>query len=283
MAQFEPSENLENLVDIYEHTFKGEESELEFRFGNVFMQVKTAPIVSSQGEIHSILVVFENITERVETQKVIEENLEEKNVMLQEIHHRVKNNLAVVSGLLEMQSYNVTDSKAKTILTDSTNRIISIAKIHEMLYESDRFNSLPFKKYIRELADIIISSINDEGKPIDVDIDISVKNLSINHGVPLGIIFNELITNSVKHGFQQVEGNRIEISINSSENNIEVIYTDNGIGIDDFDAATSNSLGFSLIMSMLRQIEAQFEFDTNNQFKLTFSFPATSNNRPGPM
>lgn len=277
------TENTESLTEILKQTFDGKENELEISFGDMFMLVKTAPLVSSKGDIRTILIVFENITDRVKAQKLIEENLEEKNVMLQEIHHRVKNNLAVVSGLLEMQSFSVDDPKSKMILNKSINRIISIAKVHEMLYQSDNFNSLPFKKYISQLSNIIISSMNDEGLSIDVDIDISVQNLSINHGVPLGIIFNELITNSVKYGFQKPEENRIEIRINSSEDNIEVVYTDNGIGIDDFEAATRNSLGLSLVTSMLQQIEASFEFDTDNQFKLNFSFPAKTNNKNGLM
>lgn len=277
------TENLQNLTDIFNQTFNGGEHELEIKFGDMFMQVKTAPLVNSQGDIHTILVVFENITDRIEAQQQIEENLEEKSVMLQEIHHRVKNNLAVVSGLLEMQSSNVDDPKSKMILNTSINRIISIAKVHEMLYQSDKFNCLPFKNYITELSNIIISSMNDEGKSIDVDIDISVQNLNINHGVPLGILFNELITNSVKYGFQKPEGNRIEIKISSSEDTIDVVYADNGIGIENFEAAKQESLGFSLVTSMLQQIEAQFEFDTNNHFNLHFSFPATSNHRGGPM
>lgn len=283
LARFGTTKDLNELTDIFKQTFKGDEHEFEVKFGDTFLQVKTEPLVNTKGEIYSILIVFENITDRVEAQQQIKDNLEEKSVMLQEIHHRVKNNLAVVSGLLELQSFRVEDPKSKMILSKSTNRIMSIAKVHEMLYQSDKFNSLPFKRYITELSSIIISSMNDEGKSIDIDINISVQNLNINHGVPLGIIFNELITNSVKHGFQKLEGNRIKIEISSSENNVEVMYADNGIGIDNFEAAKGESLGFSLIHTMLKQIEAQFEFDTQNQFKLSFSFPAKTDKKNGLM
>lgn len=271
-------DNQEELAHIILDTFNKTEHEMEVSFGNDFMQIKTAPLLNSKGEVHAIVVVFENITERIEAQHLIEENLEEKEVMLQEIHHRVKNNLAVVSGLLEMQSFHVDDSKLKTILSESINRIISIAKVHQMLYESEKFNSLPFKAYISELSEMIISSMNEEGKSVSVNIDISVINLGINHGVPLGIIFNELITNSVKYGFQQKEGNQINITVTSSDSFIDVIYQDNGIGIEDFEAAKNKSLGFTLIESLLQQIDATHKFETNNQFKLSFSFPAASEN-----
>lgn len=270
------NDNQKELANIILDTFNKTEHRLEVSFGDDFMQIKTAPLLNSKGEVHTIVVVFENITERVQAQHLIEENLEEKKVMLQEIHHRVKNNLAVVSGLLEMQSFHVDDERSKTILSESTNRIISIAKVHEMLYESEKFNSLPFKAYITELSDMIITSMNDEDKSVSVNIDISVKNLGINHGVPLGIIFNELITNSVKYGFRQKEGNQISITVTSSGDLIDVIYEDNGIGIEGFEAAKSKSLGFTLIESLLQQIDATHEFETNNQFKLSFSFPAAS-------
>ena len=211
------------------------------------------------------------------------ENLNEKNVLLQEIHHRVKNNLAVVSGLLQLQSFKISDSRTKFILGKSTNRILSIAKVHEMLYEAKNFNKIPFKKYIEELAQMILSSMNDEGKNINIQININVNYLNINHGVPLGIIFNELITNSVKYGFTEQEGNSIFISVEPDQKDIRVIYMDNGIGIDDFESATSKSLGFTLIESLMHQIEAEFIYDTKDRFKLSFTFPANSESGSFPL
>jgi two-component sensor histidine kinase len=214
--------------------------------------------------------------ELVRTQEVIKENLNEKNVMLQEIHHRVKNNLAVVSGLLSLQSYHIDDPKLQLILGKNTNRILSIAKVHEMLYDSKKFNNIPFAEYIQQLSEIILSSMNHEGKNITFNTDISVERLSINHGVPLGIIFNELITNSVKYGFQQKDGNEINIVVKPEGTNMVVVYEDNGIGIDDFENATNKSLGFTLIDSLMQQIDATFAYDTNQRFKLSFRFPMES-------
>lgn len=203
---------------------------------------------------------------------VISESLHEKSVLLQEIHHRVKNNLAVVSGLLSLQSYHIEDPHLKLILGKNTNRILSIAKVHEMLYESEDFNNIPFESYIKELSDIIISSMNQEDKMIAFNTDISVKQLNINHGVPLGIIFNELITNSVKYGFTEMEGNEITIQVKEDGDSVKVVYRDNGIGIKDFETAAHKSLGFTLIDSLLTQIEAESFYETDNQFKLTFTF-----------
>ncbi len=211
--------------------------------------------------------------ELVNTQTLIKENLNEKNVLLQEIHHRVKNNLAVVSGLLELQAKYVRDDYSRMMLGKSTNRILSIAKVHEMLYESKNFQNIPFETYILELAGIILKSMNDEGKEITVNTDIRVEELSINQGVPLGIIFNELITNSVKYGFGNKSGNEISISVIPSGEDIQVIYRDNGKGIEDFEKASSNSLGFTLVHSLMRQIEADYRYETDGKFQLSFTFP----------
>ncbi|HAW82230.1 MAG TPA: hypothetical protein DCX27_22515 [Balneola sp.] len=212
-------------------------------------------------------------TQLITSQSLIEENLNEKNVLLQEIHHRVKNNLAVVSGLLSLQSYHVKNDQLKMVLNKSMNRILSIAKVHEMLYESTNFNNIPFDIYIKELSEIILSSMNEENKSIDFKTNISVEQLSINQGVPLGIIFNDLITNSVKYGFENQDGNEITIIVRPKAQNIEVIYSDNGIGIEDFEASSRKSLGFTIIKSLMQQIEAEYEYETENKFKLTFKFP----------
>ena len=159
-----------------------------------------------------------------ENQEVINESLTEKSVLLQEIHHRVKNNLAVVSGLLSLQSYHISDAKLKLILEENVNRIMSIAKVHQMLYESKNFNNISFNGYINELSQIIISSMNQQDKFIAIDTDITVDKLSINHGVPLGIIFNELITNSVKYGFDSLTNNEIRIVVKQENKAIKVTY-----------------------------------------------------------
>ena len=224
--------------------------------------------------VYSLIKNLENQNkELVKSQGLIEENLNEKNVLLQEIHHRVKNNLAVVSGLLSLQSYQVDDSQLKTILNKSTNRILSIAKVHEMLYESKKFTNIPFDAYIEELSEIILSSMNEENKEIEFKTDISVEKLSINQGVPLGIIFNELITNSVKYGFKNAVGNKIRIVVKPNGNNIEVSYSDNGVGIENFESASEKSLGFTLVKSLMEQIEAEFNYDTDQHFQLNFTFP----------
>ncbi len=264
------------ILDAYKETLNGKGQVFQIQLADQYQVYKTMPLPDKNGDIKSFLSVVENITETVEKENLIEENLNEKNVLLQEIHHRVKNNLAVVSGLLTLQSSTIEDQKSKFIFEKSTNRIMSIAKVHEMLYESKNFNRIPFNQYINELSQIILDSMNSDGKTIKFDTDIQVDYISINHGVPLGIIFNELITNSVKYGFNGSLNNTIKIEVSQVDERISVNYKDNGVGIEDFETAASKSLGFTLVESLLHQIDAEFEYNTKNKFELSFSFSADS-------
>lgn len=200
-------------------------------------------------------------------------HLEEKNVMIQEIHHRVKNNLAVVSGILELQVLNIEDPELQKTMQKSVNRILSIAKVHEKLYQSEDYNKIPFKEYVDDLSKVILDSMNSDRLDIQFESQIETKFLSVNKGVPLGIIFNELITNSIKYGFRPETHNLIKITVTEKEGLIHTIYEDNGVGVDNFEEASSKSLGFSIISSLLAQIKAEYQYDTKNGFKLSFSFP----------
>ena len=220
-----------------------------------------------------LLVKTDELTKRDE---LLQENLREKNVLLQEIHHRVKNNLAIVSGLLELQSLKEKDKTIQNTLKKSTNRIMSIAKVHQFLYQSESFDKIPFKMYIDQLAEVILSTMNSDQKQITFNSNISVDYLNINNGVPLGIIVNELITNSIKYGFPDDDGNEISISISETDNRIVFNYRDNGVGIADFESASSKSLGFSLINSLLTQIQATSNYHTEEHFELSFSYPKIS-------
>ncbi|WP_421773139.1 sensor histidine kinase [Gracilimonas sp.] len=204
----------------------------------------------------------------------LKQNIEEKNVLLQEIHHRVKNNLAVVSGLLDLQSGLATDEFSRSALKLSTNRILSISKVHELIYQSEDVSRIHLKKYIRELADIIIESFNKAGRDIDVKLDINIHYLNVNHGVPIGIILNELITNSLKHGFNKLQDSYlIQISAFEEEEHYKIVYQDNGSGVTDQKPDKLTGLGATLVDSLLTQIEAESKLITTGMYQLSFRFP----------
>lgn len=261
------------MIDQYQRTLAGEPQSGQIKIRDQVFEFKTIPLYNQDGEIGSILCVSEDVSEKVKKYQLIQNNLEEKNVLLAEIHHRVKNNLAVVSGLLELQGYHIQDPETKFMLRKNTNRILSIAKVHELLYESQNFSNLPFDAYINELSQIILASLNTDNHDIRINTSINVKKLSINLGVPLGIIFNELITNSLKYGFKNRSENSITIHVKADGDLIHVTYQDNGHGIANFESERGKSLGFTLIEQLLAQIDATHAYKTDEGFRVDFSFP----------
>lgn len=233
-------------------------------FVHVFMQ-SLIRIIKQQDKNYEVLELQD---------QELKQNIEEKMVLMQEIHHRVKNNLAVVSGLLELQSGLAPDDFSRSALKISTNRILSISKVHELLYQSDDVSRIDFKKYIKELANIIIDSFNKTGFDVELKLDIDIKYLNVNHGVPVGIILNELITNSLKHGFsEEQEEYQILIAASEEDEHYNILYRDNGSGVVESDTDQSTGLGQTLISSLLSQIEAESELKTEGMYQMSFRFP----------
>ncbi|HBQ60881.1 MAG TPA: hypothetical protein DD671_14995, partial [Balneolaceae bacterium] len=233
-------------------------------FLHIFIQSITR-IIEQQKESYAVLE---------QQDEKLKRNIEEKNVLMQEIHHRVKNNLAVVSGLLELQSGLATDDFSRSALKLSMNRILSISKVHELLYQSEDVSRIDLEKYIKELADIILGSFNKNGIDIELELDINIEYLNVNHGVPVGIILNELITNSIKHGFKESQDHyRILIGTYEEGENYKILYRDNGSGVIDSESDSSTGLGKTLVESLLNQIDADSQLKTDGRYEMRFSFP----------
>lgn len=148
-----------------------------------------------------------HITERVEYERGLKDSLKEKETLLQEIHHRVKNYLAVVSGMMELQTYNTENEEAKSVLADNRIRIQTMALIHENLYESKSLSEIEFSPYVKELLEYIedVNSILDD---IELDFKCDTFNLNINQTVPCALIINEIVSNAYKNAFLDQEGVR---------------------------------------------------------------------------
>ena len=209
-----------------------------------------------------------------ERTKELNKSIEEKEVLLREIHHRVKNNMQVVSSLLLLQTQNIEDEKYLNIFNDSNNRILSIALIHEKLYESKNFVNIDIKEYITELASNLLDSYGRTG---NVKFEINVENVSldINNSVPCGLIINELITNSLKHAFPEGRQGIIKITFKSKENNmLQLSISDDGIGIPkDLDIRNTKSLGLHLVTALAEnQLHGEIIIlrDRGTEFQINF-------------
>jgi PAS domain S-box-containing protein len=229
------------------------------------------PVLNELGELTHWISIQQEITERKKYEHKLEEALKEKTTLLSEIHHRVKNNLAIVSGLLELQSMEV-DPEHKLPLQRSINRVHSIAMVHELMYQTEKLSSVNIKEYLDQLIPAIqrtIQTVND----VKINIDLENYLLNINQAIPLGLLMNELLTNSFKYAFLNRLDGKIDIIMNLKEDALEFIYRDNGPGFPKGkDFTSSNSLGLSLIQAQLGQLHASYEVVTDDRFELAFTF-----------
>ncbi|MBO6795093.1 MAG: response regulator [Balneolaceae bacterium] len=217
-------------------------------------------------------VDFINIVSRGIQQFYIKENIE---LQLGEIHHRVKNNLTIITCLLELQINEIDDAGSKSYFQQSINRINSIAKVHELIYESEDMTSVDIKKYLEKIIPTIHSTLQDYAKNIEFEFDIPSYKLKVNQAIPLGLIFNELITNSFKYAFNESNEGKIVITMGVEGNRLAFSYKDSGPGFESSGSLrNTNSLGLMLINIQLQQLESIYTLNTNNTFELNFSFDA---------
>ncbi len=220
-----------------------------------------------------ILVQIEAIEK---TKAEVKLSLREKEVLLAELHHRVKNNLAIISGLLNLQEDAINNAEAKQVISETKNRIMSMALVHKMLFKNPEFKRIDLGKYASELVSELFNSYNllDE---VYIDEEYDVINLSINTSIPLGLILNEIVTNSIKYGFTDdpVRPKRFFISIKKQNSIISLVVKDSGTGFkQDFNSdLETSSLGIILIKSLTAQIDGKIQFSNSNGAKIEINFP----------
>ena len=194
----------------------------------------------------------------------IQERIEEKETLLKEVHHRVKNNLQTVSSLLSLQSRAIADEKISNIIKSSQNRVVSMAMVHEMLYKRDDYLSkIELKPYVKELCEYLVRSVKGANSNVKLDLDIDDYKLSIDTVIPLGLIINETITNALKYGIAEGKGGEIHVSVHRiGENRFEMYLGDNGKGYsEEINPKTTNSLGLKLIYNLARQLRGTISRD----------------------
>ncbi|MEG4502523.1 PAS domain S-box protein [Microcoleus sp. F6_B4] len=221
--------------------------------------------------------VVRDITDRKRDEDQIKASLAEKEVLFQEIHHRVKNNLQVISSLLKLQSRYIQDSRFSEMLKESQNRVRSMALVHEQLYQSKDLSNIDFAEYIQNLAHNLFQAYEIQAEGVILQTNLAPCYLNIDTAVPCGLIINELVTNALKYAFTgQIKG-KINIDLNL-ENNILCVLTvsDSGIGFpQDLDYQKSQTLGLRLVGSLVKQIRGKIELleTAGTTFKITFSKP----------
>jgi two-component sensor histidine kinase len=238
--------------------------------------MRISPIADWRGRLVSRVVVLRDITERKQAEEQIRASLKEKEVLLKEIHHRVKNNLQVISSLLYLQSKNVRDKETFGILQESHSRVRSMVLVHERLYQSPDLARVDFAEYVRSLANHLFRSYGINTNVIQLKINSDDVLLGVDTAIPCGLILNELVSNALKHAFPDGKEGEVRIELRADEGQLTLVVSDNGVGFpQDLDFRDTGSLGLQLVNTLVEQIEGTIELDRNDgtAFMITFTEP----------
>jgi PAS domain S-box-containing protein len=218
-------------------------------------------------------MVIQDVTERKHVEDVVRDSLREKEVLLKEIHHRVKNNLQVISSLLHLQSADQTDERVRQIFNDSQHRIASMALIHEALYNSSDLARIDFAAYARTLVQNLFDSFGISPTVIELELSINTTPLTLDRAIPLGLIINELVSNSFKHAFPAGRRGRVFIALEAPEGEGFVLrVSDDGVGLPaSVDPDRSLSLGLRLVQTLAAQLRCRVELDRTAGTTFTFT------------
>ncbi len=228
-----------------------------------------------QGQPVEIIGSIIDITDRKWAEDQIHASLEEKEVLLKEIHHRVKNNLQVISSLLKLQAGYIKDDRILEVFKESQNRVRAMALIHEKLYQSDDLAKTDFAEYVRSLVTDLFRSYSVSSRLIKLNVQVENVRLSIDTAIPCGLIINELISNSLKYAFSPGQAGEITIHLSSkTEDYYTLIVQDNGSGLPtDLNFRNTRSLGLQLVCSLTKQLHGTIDLECQHGavFKITFA------------
>jgi PAS domain S-box-containing protein len=219
------------------------------------------------------LAYLRDITERRQAEEQIKTSLKEKEVLIKEIHHRVKNNLQVVSSLLFLQSQTVKDEETRRILEESRNRVKSMAFIHKQLYQSKNLAHIDFAPYVRSLTRNLLTSYRPNGNAISLDVCVDDIFLALDSAIPCGLIINELVSNALKHAFLNGSAGHITVDLHQEGGKNVLVVSDDGVGLPgDLDVQTTETLGLQLVSALVQQLDGTLELerDSGTVFKISF-------------
>lgn len=239
------------------------------------VQLTVTAIVGASAQIDGYLAVAYDITERQAHDRAMKLALDEKETLLKEVYHRVKNNLQVVTSLFNLQLRQTTDASARHALKEGAERVRAMALVHEKLYQSSNLSSIDLRDYIQDLCQQLSAGAGATERGIRLTVDAASTQVGLETAVPLGLLLNELITNSLKHAFPDGRQGAITISVQAAaQGQCQVAVRDNGIGMPDAEMLSkSRSLGVKLLKTLAGQIDASLALYNDNGAVTTLTFP----------
>jgi PAS domain S-box-containing protein len=234
-----------------------------------------AEIRSAQGRLEGLVCNAVNMTERLAAENQLRASLQEKEVLLKEVHHRVKNNLQIICSLFSLQSREANDPQIAHLFADTQGRIRSMALIHEQLYQSAELARIDFAEYSRQLCQHLIYSSGWQSDSLAVRLDVDRVPLELDIAIPCGMILNELISNAMKHAFPQGETGEVCVAFRSEDNCRRLTVRDNGIGLAPVAIQQQQrTLGLTLVEALVRQLKGRMSIDSNGGTQVTIEFPS---------
>lgn len=263
LSETEKDQELENCETAYQ-TREGELIPVNF---------SKAVMYNAAGNVKGLVCLASDITDRKEAEQQIKKSLKEKEILLAEIHHRVKNNLAVISGMLQMQIWETSSKAAETALRDSQLRVQSIALVHEKLYQSENLSYIEFDKYLHDLLQAISGTFMADDENIFIETKLDAIALNINQAIPCSLLINELVVNAYKHAFNPQKGGTIFINMGVNDGLVNISVWDDGNGFpENYEDSSSESLGMSIVKTLVTQLNAEIDIYNNNGANINISF-----------
>jgi PAS domain S-box-containing protein len=241
---------------------------------DITVSITASPVRNQDGVVVSVAKVARDITAQKEREAALQASLKEKEVLLQEVHHRVKNNLQVIASLINMQLRKVDSPAARGALEECRNRVLAIALIHEKLYQSKDYGRVQFSDYIRSIASNVFQSAGVSPGVVQLTVQIEPIALPVDKAIPCGLIVNELITNALKHAFPHGREGVVEVSLSARDGRVSLCVKDNGIGLSpNFTLEDSRTLGLQLVTTLARQLEGSVEIlrSGGTAFRVSFA------------
>jgi PAS domain S-box-containing protein len=270
----------EGYRQLWETIGAGEEWRGEFhnkrKDGGLFwVSASISPIKNTDGIITHYIAVEEDITERKRDEDRLRASLDEKEVLVKEINHRVKNNLQIISSLLSLQSRDILDQRARQAFKVSQDRIKAMALVHEMLYQSEDLGRIDFGEYLQTLTTDLYNAFGLSAQGIDLKVDVDRIFFGVDTGIPCGLIVNELVSNALKHAFPGGASGEICVSVRGEDDRYTMVVKDNGVGLPEgMDFRQTTTLGLTIVNALAQQIKGAIDFSSVGGSEIKITFPA---------
>ncbi len=274
---FVPKGEEKRMFSFYLKAINGKAQQFEVPLINgekiIWIETFLSPIKKENSTKFDLACIAIDTTEKKNVEIEIKKSLEEKEVLLKEVHHRVKNNLQVISSILNLQSAYVKDEGTLAILRESQNRVKSMSFIHESLYKSKDFREVNFAEYITNLSNNVFHTFITDNRNVKLQLELDTINLNLDQAIPCGLIINELITNAMKYAFVNEEKGILDVKLREKNGKINIYIEDNGIGLPkNFNVEEAESLGLQLVYTLIEQLEGTISLkeDRGTKYLITF-------------